>query len=493
MRWAVCLAIAAMVAISAWQRWLILDATPFPVGVDGYFYPIQVRSLLEHGTLAYPSSPLTFWWMAPFAAATGDPIVGAKLGAALGCALVAIPAYFLGKRLGGGVGSGLVAAALATSSAGSAYLTFEFVKQGIGITVGTLSTYATWRLQRREIPGARGINLAQIGVACVGAIATLLAHKLAFAIFVILAAPMLVVRARSSMFGRRLIYAVLAALAAVVILAVAGTLMPRRLPSPADLGLLQHLFAAPHWSLPALIAPHATLTFRHEALIAGVICVAAAIVLRRCDDPFRRALGWPVVALGLAIALPWLAVDDPQGLGFRLRIIAFVPMALGAAIVAGALPIPRRDVVLAVLAAALFALGATRDLTKGEVVMHPALAAAAANAAGKIPPGATVIVPERRILYPVQWYTRAPVSLRPEPVPYAHRVRLFGLAFIGGEGSPLDHALDDARHEPTIDPPIGLHPNYRNGLVLVTEPTWDWLLAHLPPETRRYFERWPTL
>ena len=207
----------------------------------------------------------------------------------------------------------------------------------------------------------------------------------------------------------------------------------------------------------------------------------------------NRALGWPVVALGLAIALPWLAVDDPQGLGFRLRIVAFVPMALGAAIVASALPIPRRDAVLAVLAAALFALGAARDLTEGEVVMHPALAAAAANAAGKIPPGATVIVPERRILYPVQWYTRAPVSLRPEPVPPAHRVRVLGLAFIGGAGSPLDRALDAARHEPSIDPPIGLHADYRNGLVLVTEPTWDWLLAHVPDATRAYFERWPTL
>jgi hypothetical protein len=493
-RWAVCLAVAAMVAISAWQRWLILDATPFPVGVDGYFYPIQVRSLLEHGTLAYPSSPLTFWWMAPFAAVTGDPIVGAKLGAALGCALVGVPAYFLGKRLGG-VGGGLIAAALATSSAGSAYLTFEFVKQGIGITLGTLSTNATCRLQPREMLRPRGtdINLPQIGVVCLAAIATLLAHKLAFVIFVILAAPTLVVRARSSLFGRRLIYAVVGAVAAVIVLAVAGTLMPQRLPSLADLDLLRGLFAAPHWSLPALVAPHATLTFRHEAAIAGVICVVAAIVLRRCDDPFRRALGWPVVALGLAIALPWLAVEDPQGLGFRLRIIAFVPMALGAAIVAGALPIPRRDAVLAVLAAGIFALGATRDLTAGEVVMHPALAAATANAAGKIPPGATVIVPERRILYPVQWYTRAPVSLRPEPVPYAHRVRLFGLAFIGGEGSPLDRALDDARREPSIDPPIGLHPNYRNGLVLVTEPTWDWLLARLPDDTRRYFERWPTL
>ncbi len=90
------------------------------------------------------------------------------------------------------------------------------------------------------------------------------------------------------------------------------------------------------------------------------------------------------------------------------------------------------------------------------------------------------------------WYTRAPVSLRPEPIPYAQRVRMFGLVFIG-QGSPLDHALDDARADPAVAPPIGLHPRHRNGLVLVTEPTWDWLLAHLPAKPRAYFAAWPTI
>ena len=485
MRWAVCLGIAAMVAVSAWQRWLILDATPYPVGVDGYFYAIQVRSLLEHGTLAYPASPLTFWWMAPFAAiAGGDPIIGAKLGAALGGALIAVPMYFVGKFLGrdrDDVGAGLIAAALAVSSADSAYLSFEFVKQAIG-TLSTISTCAV--LTRRYHSGAEGRSPLSRGLA-LGALATLLAHKLAFVVLVILVTPSLVRTAR-----RRAL--VLAAVALVGV-AILGLALPRRLPSPADLDLVSHLFAAPRWSLPTLDAPGAALMFRQEPLIAGVTCVVAAIVLARSRDPAQRALGWPIVALGVAIALPWLAVDDPQGLGFRLRILAFVPMALGGAIVVGALPIPRRTTVLAIAAAALFAVGAARRLTEGEVVMHPGLAAAAANAAGRIPPGATVIVPERRILYPIRWYTRAPVSLRPEPVPYAERVRVVGLTYIGGEGAPLDRALDAASHEPSIAPPIQLYPGVRDGLVLVTEPTWDWLMAHVPDDVRVYFTRWPTL
>jgi len=138
---------AALVALVAWsfrQRWAMLAATPFPTGIDGYFYPIQLRSLLEHGALQYPASPLTFWFMAPFAAAT-DPITGAKLGAAIGGALIALPAYGVGARLGGHRGAGLVAASYATLSTGSAYLSIEFVKNGLGLTVALAALWLVLR------------------------------------------------------------------------------------------------------------------------------------------------------------------------------------------------------------------------------------------------------------------------------------------------------------------------------------------------------------
>src|SRR5207302_493507 len=117
-------ALVALVAWSLWQRWRLVTASPFPLGVDGYFYPIELRSLLDHGALQYPTSPLAFYLLAPFAAAT-DPITGAKLGAALFGAMIAVPAYGVGARLGCSRGAGLVAAVLATTSVGSAYLTIE--------------------------------------------------------------------------------------------------------------------------------------------------------------------------------------------------------------------------------------------------------------------------------------------------------------------------------------------------------------------------------
>ena len=501
-------ALLAMVAISAWQRWQVLDATPYPVGIDGYFYPVQLRALLATGHLAYPASPLTFWWMAPFALAT-DPITGAKLGAAIGGALVALPAYGVGKRLGrASVGAGLVAAAIAASSAGSMYLSLEFVKQGIGITVALAALWAIWAALDPTAPPSGGAaregalarvrpSAGRIAIAIVATIATALAHKLAIAMLVGLAAPALI--ARSRLLGVGL------AIAALAALAVLGDLAPRRLPSLADLDLLRRLVGPAHVDDPALIAPNVTLEFRHEALLGGVAALAAAIALAierilgerdAPSDRVRRGLAWTIALAGLAIALPWLRVDDPQGLGFRLRVAAYAPLALSAAIVAGALPLPRprSDLALAIAAAILFALGMSGDRTEGEVTTPAVLADAVARAAGHIPPGATIVVPERHILFMARWYTGAPVSLRPEPVPYAQRVRLFGLAFIGGAGAPLDAALDAARADPTIGaPPLGLHALHRNGLVLVAEPTWDWLMAHVPADTRAHFTAWPTL
>ena len=486
-RVAVGLALAALVAASFLARWHVLAGSPWPVGVDGFFYPLQVRSLLEHGTLAYPASPLTFWWMVPFAAAT-DPITGAKLGAALGGALVALPAYAVGTRLARSRTAGLVAAALAAGSAGSAYLSIEFVKQGLGVTVGLT---ALWLVLRALDERTRG----RIAAAAAGIAATLLTHKLAAALVLAVTAPAALYLARKRLRGRRLIYAYLATAALLLVLLVLGLAMPQRFLSRADLALVAHAFTTHvQWTAPALAFP-VTLQMEYEPLLAGLISLAAAAVLvwRRREHawPHEDLVALAIAALGIVLAIPWLDVTNPQGLAFRARVIAFVPLALSAAVVGGALA--RRHqaapTALCVLAGVL-ALRATRPRRDGIILAHPAMVAAVLAATDQIPAHATVIVPERHIEFMLAYLDRATVSLRPERVPYARRVRLMPLAFMQPE---LQAALDAARSEPTVAPPIGLHPRHRNGLVLVEEPTWDWVLARLPGPLRRRYTRWPTI
>ena len=480
-RVAIAAALAALVAWSCWERWTMLAASPFPVGIDGYFYPVQLRSLLEHGTLAYPASPLAFWLMAPLAAVT-DPITGAKLGAALFGALIALPAYGVGAQLGRSRGAGLVAAALATTSAGSAFLTFEFVKNGVGLTVALT---ALWLVLRALDRPARGRSV----MALVGVAAAVLTHKMAGAIVLAIAVPaaLAVTRDRRIVVG----VGVLAALALVL-----GLAFPERFVSPDDLALLSGMWTnEEHWAAPALVLPRTTLAMGHEAAIGGALAVIAGGLLVRDRERSRslRVAAWIIVGFALVLALPWIDVRDPMGLGFRVRIIAFVPMALCGAIVAtwlvGVTTLLVRDGVLAVVALAIL-IAMPRDRTQGKVVAHPAMVAAIQ--ALDIPPGATAIVPERHLMFMVAWYTRAPARLAPDAVPRDQRVRVMPLAFIGA-GSPLDEALTAARAEPSLAPPRGTHPRHPNGLVLVTEPTWEWVLARLPPPARDHFAAWPTI
>jgi len=515
--------LAAIVAAAFWQRWRVLGATPFPVGIDGYFYPVQVRSLLEHGTLRYPASPVTFYWMLPFAAAT-DPITGAKIAAALGTSLIAVPAYGVGARLGGHRGTGFVAAVIAAFSASDGYLAIEFVKQGIGLAVAVAALWATlraleWEPDPIRAPadqsgkmidpsarsgGAHVFAWRRVTVAVFAVVAAFATHKLAAVFVLVIAVPAVIVRVRNALRGRRLIYAMLLGVAAVVAIVIAGVVAPQRFVSTHDLAMVKQLVTS-HARLeaPALVRWDDLLVFDHEALLAGLMSIAAIVLLiidgRRARPRLARELrivGYVIAALGIAIAFPYLRVDDPQGLGFRLRISAFVPLALCAAICAGELAHRFASYAAPILVGLTLVISGVelpQKPSEGEVLTHPALAAAVSAAYGRIPGGMTVIVPERHILFMVDWYTRADVSLRPEKVPRRYRIRMFNLPFIGDKGSALDRALDAARNDPNVEPPLGLHPDDPNGLVLVSEPTWSWLLGHLPDDDRRHFAAWPTL
>lgn len=493
-RIAIAAALAALVAWCAWTRWRILSASPFPVGIDGYFYPIQLRALLEHGSLAYPASPLAFWLMYPFALAT-DPIEGAKLGAAIYTALVALPAFAVGARLGKSAGAGLVAAAIATTSAGSAFLTIEFVKNGIGITVGLTALWLVLRaIERRTV--------LTVGLAAAGVIAAFLAHKTAAAFVVIVALPAALAEAAGvgALRGRRLIYTV-GGLGVFALVALAlGIVAPELFLSPDDLG--HQLLGDPHFDLPALATPNVTLSMGHEALLAALAAAGALVVIVRriatAQAPAERFATFAIAGLGLVLAIPWLAVSDPQGLGFRMRILAFVPLSLCAAVIAGTsakvfLPERWRDLVLGGVALAIVGVVAlSGDRTEGKVFAHPAMVAAVQGLNGRIPASDIAIVPERHIAFMVTWYTRTPFRQRPEAVPREHRWRVMPLAFIGMD-SPLDQLLTEARKQTNLAPPIGTHPRHPNGLVLVPEATWEWILARLPPAARDHFAAWPTI
>lgn len=543
----VAVALTVLVGWSFVQRWNVLASSPFPLGVDGYFYPIQLRSLLETGHLQYPASPLAFYLLAPFAAVT-DPITGAKLGAAVLGALIALPAYAVGRELSRDRdrGAGLIAAALATTSAGSLYLTIEFVKNGIGLTVAMTALWLVLRAMRA--PSRRSASVAIAGI-----VLALLTHKMAAGLVLGIAIPAAIAEAfRRGMLRWRRILPIAIGLG---ILVLAGLVMPERFLSPGDLDLIDGLFATDaDWTLP--VRAH-KLRLGYEPILCAILAIAAAVTLileqpdrrarllllaiviqtageligigtlivssglltwiiafggivlalggmllrrriGRMPGPFttregagKEVVAWSLIALGGLIALPWLDTTDGQGLAMRLRVIAFVPMALCGSIVAQ--PILRRIKAPSTLLAAALALGivllhvGTR--TEGRVTAHPALVAAAQ--AVRIPDGGVAIVPERHIAFMIAWYARATINLRPEPIPAERRYRVLTLNFLG-LGSQLDAALIEARKDPKSRV-VGVHPLHPNGMVIVPETTWRAMLERITGVERIRLDAWPTI
>lgn len=509
------LAVAGLAAWAFAARLSFLLTSPYPYGIDGYFYAVQARSILEDGKLYYPSAPLVPWFLALFAAVS-NPIVGAKVGAAAGTALAVVPAYLVARRASGSRAAALVGAALVATSPTAFYLSTEFVKQGVGLTLA-LSFLAALAAALEQGGRGRAALAAALALACA------LAHKTSLGLAAATGAP--VVLAHLWRAGRRRACAA-AALALVVFAALLLFVAPdaRRLAA----GLLG---ADPDPTLPALaLRGRAPLRFGHEVALAAALGVLAVVFFARERAASPIASGF--AAFALFLGLPWLDVTHEQGLAYRLRLAASFPVGPLAAVVfarasafvgarlagsarstasssageASASPSSRAVSVTAtsgspsgrVRAFAAVVVGTAilvlrpASAREGVVRTHPDLAAAVSRLAGRVPEGATVVTPERHIAFMVTWYARVPARLRPPEGRSPSRfVRLLPGAWIGPE---LRAALDElaARPRPDVPPAHELHPRLRHGLVLVAEPTWEHLITRLSARAREHYQRWPT-
>ncbi len=468
-RWFAVAALAALAVWTFWDRWSFLGESPLPMGVDGFWYPVQLRSLLAGDGLYYPAAPLTLWLMAPLAAVT-DPIVGAKLGAALAAAALPVTTYLVGRRASCGErAGGLLAAVVVATSAGAFYVSTEFVKNAVALPIGLGAVAAA--LSAGERPTRGRVALALVLLA-----ATAASHALVLAFVLVTLLPPVALRVARGGGQRRWMLA-----AAVVLLGGLGALAVARAYQLSGL-----VSAEADWSFAALRVGPRVLMFRHEVAMAAAVAVAVlllAVVTRR--RVAAVAIGPAVWAL--AVALPWLDIDDPDGMAFRLRLMSFVPLAVvaPAVLAVGAArlsPVARMTVVMLVAGIALYRPGRYQAPV---VRADPDLAAAVAAARDHLAPGDVVVSPERHLVFMNVWYSGVETRLRP-PGDW----RLIPMAYMS-EGVHV--ALAAARAAGAgVAPPVSLHRGHPDGVVLVPEATWTWMLARMHPGERSYYQAWPT-
>ena len=489
-------AVAAIVVITFVARWRFLDSSPYPFGIDGFYYATQLRSLLHDHRLYYPASPMAFWLMLPAAWALG-PIAGAKLGASLGTALAAVPVYAIVRRATGERAAGVGGAALVATAAGSFLLATEFVKQGIGLTVA-LAFVATLGAAL-DTPAGRG-RRARIALAAALFTVTLLSHLTSVGLAVLFALPPLWVRASRDGSADRVRASALTAAGLAMLAAAVVLFVPT-----VRLGMgLANLFGA------ATLDFFGRHTFHHEVSLAALAAVALAaitgigLVFPRVPGPgttsrtaapsaeARALLAGPAL-LALMLALPWLSVRDPSGLAFRLRIMAFVSLAICAPaamalMLAWAPPRLRRLLPLAA-AVALLVLVPLRYVAPVNRP-NPSFVPAAAAIAEHTPRNAIIIVQGRHVAFMVKWAADREARTLP-PRTFSARP-VFRLASPGVLPPGVLRQLDafEQALPPELPRPVRLVPGKPKTMLLFAEPTWQALVQATSPADRAQLEPW---
>lgn len=99
-----------------------------PLGTDGYYYVVQVQSLVSQGNLHVPDASWVHAWLAAVAGLVGAPVLGVKIGAALLAAACVPAAWLLGRRLGSGVVGAWILAGWVAASPTLTHLAGDFPK-----------------------------------------------------------------------------------------------------------------------------------------------------------------------------------------------------------------------------------------------------------------------------------------------------------------------------------------------------------------------------
>ena len=206
-----------------------------------------------------------------------------------------------------------------------------------------------------------------------------------------------------------------------------------------------------------------------------------------------RALLIGPAALALMLALPWLSSRDPDGLVFRLRIMAFVTLAVCApAAIAQLIATARprvRQLLLIAAAAALLALVPLRYAAP-VTWPNPSHMAGAAAAADHTPPDAIIIVNHRQLAFMVKWAADREARTRP---PGAAEARpTFRLASPGVLPPTVLRDLEgfEERLSADVPRPVRLVPEKPKWMILFAEPTWQALIQAASPPDRAQLEPW---
>ncbi|MFQ6134891.1 MAG: glycosyltransferase family 39 protein [Nitrososphaerales archaeon] len=124
--------IALLIGGFTLYHWSFTQAPVMP-GIDGPYYLIQVRSILETGVLTHDDPPLTFYLFALFSKLVGDVYDGVIIGVSFLASLSALPIYLLMRKVTGRKLPAIASIIFFLYSAYHVRLVADLMKNAVGI------------------------------------------------------------------------------------------------------------------------------------------------------------------------------------------------------------------------------------------------------------------------------------------------------------------------------------------------------------------------
>jgi hypothetical protein len=135
-----------VLALGAWHDATILMRYPVAVGIDGYYYVLQVNGLCEHGRLQFPTNtPLVFYFLAALRFISGDTVFAIKSGALILQALLCAGIFSVVRGATRSAWLGLLGSVLVSISALRLFMIAEYIKN---LEAAALLTWCGWSIIR---------------------------------------------------------------------------------------------------------------------------------------------------------------------------------------------------------------------------------------------------------------------------------------------------------------------------------------------------------
>jgi hypothetical protein len=245
----------------------LLSQYNVPVGIDGYYYVLQIDALKNNRRLYFPShTPVVLYFLTVISYFTNDAVTAVKVGSVLLETLLCIGIFALAVSATHNLWLGVLGSAMATVSGLHLYMIAEFIN-----TLGAL-TFLVWS-GWFSIRWVQTRALKWIGLAVVFLAAAVFSHQLAIGIVLVVAVCLFLFKGLVSSEGR---YA-FSALIILIAIYFAPALLKAQAVVDIPEWLRTEITAIPQWPISYNYFP--------ETLVLAVFAPVALLLLLR---PMRR-------------------------------------------------------------------------------------------------------------------------------------------------------------------------------------------------------------